>query len=154
MRLLEPTLRGKKIYLYSALEPEKVANVCTLLCCYAVIYLGKKPKAAFAPFRTQGAFKPFHDASPHACTFDLTVLDCCSAVYKAKECGLFDFDTFNLRECMHYEQVENGDLNWVLPHICAFAGPQETREMGLADGYSTLVPEDYLECVHPVTDSR
>ena len=129
MRLEEPALRGKKIYLYSSPDPEKRANVVTLLCCYAVIYGGKKPKAAYAPFRTGDAFKPFHDASPHACTFNLTVLDCCSAVYKAKECGLFDFDTFNLRECMYYEQVENGDLNW-----------------GLADGYSTLLPEDYLEC--------
>ena len=113
MRLEEPALRGKKIYLYSSPDPEKRANVVTLLCCYAVIYGGKKPKAAYAPFRTGDAFKPFHDASPHACTFNLTVLDCCSAVYKAKECGLFDFDTFNLRECMYYEQVENGDLNWM-----------------------------------------
>jgi hypothetical protein len=67
------------------------------------------------------------------------------AVYKAKQCKLFDFDTFDLREYIYYEQVENGDLNWILPNMCAFAGPQETREAGLLDGYSTLVPEDYLE---------
>tara|TARA_B110000208_G_scaffold35453_1_gene46875 strand:+ start:456 stop:1406 length:951 start_codon:yes stop_codon:yes gene_type:complete len=66
-------------------------------------------------------------------------------VYKAKQCKLFDFDTFDLREYIYYEQVENGDLNWILPNMCAFAGPQETREAGLLDGYSTLVPEDYLE---------
>jgi protein-tyrosine phosphatase len=29
--------------------------------------------------------------------------------------------------------------------MCAFAGPQETREAGLLDGYSCLVPEDYVE---------
>ena len=66
-------------------------------------------------------------------------------MYKAKQCKLFDFDTFDLREYIYYEQVENGDLNWILPNMCAFAGPQETREAGLLDGYSTLVPEDYLE---------
>lgn len=145
MKLQDPSLRNKKIYLYSSLHPHKRANACVLMACYSVIYLGATPSEAYAPFTGLSKFTPFHDASQYACTFELTVLDCCKAVFKAKECGILNFDTFDLRQCMYYEQVENGDLNWVLPNMCAFAGPQETREMGLIDGYSTLVPEDYVE---------
>lgn len=38
---------------------------------------------------------------------------------KAKQTGLIDWhlpnSTFSLEEYEHYEQVENGDLNWILP---------------------------------------
>jgi hypothetical protein len=40
--------------------------------------------------------------------------------------GFLDWDrpdcTFNLAEYEHYEQVENGDLNWIIPGA-AFAPP-------------------------------
>ena len=38
---------------------------------------------------------------------------------KAKQTGFIDWhlpnSTFGLEEYEHYEQVENGDLNWILP---------------------------------------
>ena len=38
---------------------------------------------------------------------------------KAKQTGFIDWhlpnSTFSLEEYEHYEQVENGDLNWILP---------------------------------------
>jgi cell division cycle 14 len=146
MKLQDPALRSKKIYFYSSHNPHKRANAAALMACYAVIYLGRTPEEAYRPFAVASPkFTPFHDASQYECTFKLTVMDCARAVYKAKRCELFNFDTFNLRECMYYEQVEHGDLNWILPNMCAFAGPQETREAGLLDGYSCLVPEDYVE---------
>ena len=146
MKLQDPALRSKKIYFYSSHNPHKRANAAALMACYAVIYLGRTPEEAYRPFAVASPkFTPFHDASRYECTFDLTVLDCARAVYKAKHCKLFDFDSFNLRECMYYEQCEHGDLNWILPNMCAFAGPQETREAGLLDGYSCLVPEDFTE---------
>lgn len=40
-------------------------------------------------------------------------------IAKAKEVGFLDWHlpecTFNLAEYEHYEQVENGDLNWIVP---------------------------------------
>lgn len=40
-------------------------------------------------------------------------------IAKAKEVGFLDWhlpeSTFNLAEYEHYEQVENGDLNWIVP---------------------------------------
>jgi hypothetical protein len=49
---------------------------------------------------------PFHDASPCACTYDLTILDCLRGLAKARMYGFFDFDTFSVEEYEHFEQVE------------------------------------------------
>ena len=36
----------------------------------------------------------------------------------------FDFRTFNVTEYEHYEKVENGDFNWIIPNkFLAFCGP-------------------------------
>jgi cell division cycle 14 len=85
-----------------------------------------------------------HDATPTICTYQLTILDTLRGLYKARECKFFDLDTFNIDEYEHYEQVENGDLNWcVAGKFIAFAGPHATREMS-AGGYHTLCPSDYI----------
>ena len=40
-------------------------------------------------------------------------------IARAKAVGFLDWDrpdcSFNLAEYEHYEQVENGDLNWIVP---------------------------------------
>lgn len=37
--------------------------------------------------------------------------------------------TFNVKEYEHYERVENGDLNWIIPgKFMAFMGPIEKRD--------------------------
>jgi cell division cycle 14 len=42
---------------------------------------------------------------------------------RAKEVGFLDWHlptcNFNLAEYEHYEQVENGDLNWIVPGALA-----------------------------------
>jgi cell division cycle 14 len=54
---------------------------------------------------------------------------------KAKAVGFVDFHlrektTFNLQEYEYYEQVENGDLNWILPgKFIAFSGPSSKVRM-------------------------
>lgn len=59
----------------------------------------------------------------------MQVLDCIRGMEKAKSVGFVDFhlregSTFNLEEYEYYEQVENGDLNWILPgKFIAFSGP-------------------------------
>ena len=87
---------------------------------------------------------PFHDASPCHCTYDLCVLDCLRGLVKARSFRFFDFADFDVDEYEHFEQVENGDLNWIVKgRILAFAGPHYRRQV-TPEGYCTLTPADYM----------
>jgi protein-tyrosine phosphatase len=68
-------------------------------------------------------------------------------MYRAKEVGFINWhagEKFNLEEYEHYEQVENGDLNWIVPgKLMAFSGPSaQPKHFG---GWRTFTPEDYIE---------
>jgi len=111
--------------------------------------MDRTPEEAFSIFRegskmSSSSLPPFHDASPCKCTYDLTVLDCLRGLAKARMYRYFDFDCFDVEEYEYFEQVENGDLNWIMKDkILAFAGPHHRREMS-REGYCTLTPEDYI----------
>lgn len=65
---------------------------------------------------------------------------------KGKEVGFINFQdsSFDVREYEYYEQVEHGDLNWIVPgKFLAFSGPSNKRTEYY--GYRTLVPEDYIQ---------
>jgi hypothetical protein len=49
---------------------------------------------------------PFHDASPCACTYELTLLQCLYGLQKARQMKFFDWENFNVEEYEHFEQVE------------------------------------------------
>lgn len=56
---------------------------------------------------------------------------------------------FDIHEYEHYEQVENGDLNWIIANkICAFAGPLTKKSTPTSDNtegmYYNLTPTDYI----------
>jgi cell division cycle 14 len=71
-------------------------------------------------------------------------LDTLRGLQRAREHRFFDFNNFNIEEYEHFEQVENGDLNWVLDgKFIAFAGPHADREFS-AGGYHTHRPDDYV----------
>ena len=64
-----------------------------------------------------------------ACTSRKASNDPCAVlqgVGKARDVGFLDWhlpsSDFNLAEYEHYEQVENGDLNWIVPgkHLCVY----------------------------------
>lgn len=88
---------------------------------------------------------PFHDASPYRCTYELTLMDCLGALVKARQFNFFDWDDkFDVKEYEHFEQVENGDLNWIVKgKILAFAGPSYSKNV-TPEGYCTLSPGDYI----------
>lgn len=55
-------------------------------------------------------------------------------MYVARHAGFLpwveNLDLFDLLEYRHYEAVQHGDLNWVLPgKLLAFAGPTRTHEV-------------------------
>lgn len=57
---------------------------------------------------TVAPLPPFHDASPCACTYELTLFHCLQGIIKARQFNFFDWDDFNVEEYEHYEQVEVG----------------------------------------------
>lgn len=48
----------------------------------------------------------FHDASPVACNYNLNLMHCLQGLVKAKQFGFFDWDSFDVQEYEHFEQVE------------------------------------------------
>lgn len=113
---------------YSNVVPAKRANAIFLICAYQMLYLDRTPEEAFRGFdsylqqnledgsqppvsNSQGLvtvqqLPPFHDASPCACTYDLTVLDCLRGMAKARALGLYNHEQFDVEEYEHFEQVE------------------------------------------------
>jgi cell division cycle 14 len=52
--------------------------------------------------------------------------------------------TFNPNEYEYFEQVENGDLNWIIQNkILAVAGPQNQKVI-TPEGFCMLTPQDYI----------
>ena len=144
-KLSDNRLKEKAIYHYCGNHPHRRANSAFLIAAWSILYLNRSPEEAYLPFKNiSPPFPPWHDATPSICTFNLTVLDTLRGLYKARECGFFDFSKFNPDEYEYYEQVENGDLNWTLnDKFIAFAGPHATRETH-PGGYTSLCPEDYV----------
>ncbi len=144
-KLSDNRLKDKVIYHYCGNHPHRRANSAFLIAAWSILYLDRTPDEAYMPFKNiQPAFPPWHDATPSICTYNLTVYDTLCGLYKARECGFFDFGRFSPEEYEYYEQVENGDLNWTLGNkFIAFAGPHATRESH-PGGYTTLCPEDYV----------
>ncbi|KFO78134.1 Dual specificity protein phosphatase CDC14A, partial [Cuculus canorus] len=85
----------------------------------------------------------YRDASFGNCTYNLTILDCLQGINKALQHGFFDFKTFDVDEYEHYERVENGDFNWIIPgKFLAFSGPHPKSK--LENGYPLHAPEAYF----------
>jgi len=119
---------------YSSTVPGKRANAIFLICAYQLIFLDRTPEQAYRGFdkhlqaamrdsadaanasqppvsNSQGSvtiqqLPPFHDASPCACTYDLTVMDCLRGMAKARSLGFYNHETFDVEEYEHFEQVE------------------------------------------------
>ena len=81
---------------------------------------------AYAPFATK-KFYPYRDASTCPNSHHIGVLDCLEALEAATKLGWYDYSSFDECAYEHFEKVENGDLNWVLPRrFLAFASPSQT----------------------------
>ncbi|NXY08241.1 CC14A phosphatase, partial [Pteruthius melanotis] len=139
------SLSRKKIVYYTSFDQRKRANAAFLIGAYAVIYLKKTPEEAYRMLLSGSnpPYLPFRDASFGNCTYNLTILDCLQGVNKALQNGFFDFKTFDVDEYEHYERVENGDFNWIIPgKFLAFSGPHPKSK--LENGYPLHAPEAYF----------
>uniref|UniRef100_A0A8B9I866 Cell division cycle 14A n=1 Tax=Anser brachyrhynchus TaxID=132585 RepID=A0A8B9I866_9AVES len=139
------SLSRKKIVYYTSFDQRKRANAAFLIGAYAVIYLKKTPEEVYKTLLsgTNPPYLPFRDASFGNCTYNLTILDCLQGINKALQHGFFDFKTFDVDEYEHYERVENGDFNWIVPgKFLAFSGPHPKSK--LENGYPLHAPEAYF----------
>lgn len=72
----------------------------------------------------------FRDASVGPPCYQISLRDCLSAIYKCHRLGFFNFEDFCVKEYEHFERVENGDLNWIVPgKFIAFCGPHARSKM-------------------------
>ena len=70
---------------------------------------------------------------------------CLAGLERAVHFGWFDLDTFDPDEYEHYERVENGDFNWIVPgFFLSFSGPTQTP-IAYVDGVKTNTPETYFD---------
>ena len=139
------TLAKKKIVHYTTIDAHKRANAAFLIASFAVIYLDKTPQEAISPLEggLNPSFVPFRDASFGVSVYTITIKDCLQAIYAAKNAGFFDFDDFDCEEYEHYERVQNGDFNWLIPDkFLAFCGPHPQSKID--NGYPLHAPESYF----------
>ncbi|EDL12385.1 mCG2012 [Mus musculus] len=134
---------------YADFGPLNLAMVyrycCKLNKKLKVIYLKKTPEEAYRALLSGSnpPYLPFRDASFGNCTYNLTVLDCLQGIRKGLQHGFFDFETFDAEEYEHYERVENGDFNWIVPgKFLAFSGPHPKSK--IENGYPLHAPEAYF----------
>jgi cell division cycle 14 len=140
-----PSTKGKKICHWSGTHSFLRANSVYLLVAFQVVKMGRSPTSACAAVASvTPALTPFRDASyNNLCAYKLTVEDCAKGLSQGLLHGWLDLARFNIVEYEHYEQVENGDLNWTLPgKFISFAGPHNERRRD--NGYPLLAPEDYF----------
>ncbi|KAH0618373.1 hypothetical protein JD844_017510, partial [Phrynosoma platyrhinos] len=144
------SLSRKKIVYYTSFDQRKRANAAFLMGAYAnlweeVIYLKKTPEETYRILLSGSnpPYLPFRDASFGNCTYNLTILDCLQGIKKALQHGFVDFKTFDADEYEHYERVENGDFNWIVPgKFLAFSGPHPKTK--IENGYPLHAPEAYF----------
>ncbi|XP_070343023.1 dual specificity protein phosphatase CDC14A isoform X12 [Equus asinus] len=134
---------------YADFGPLNLAMVyrycCKLNKKLKVIYLKKTPEEAYRALLSGSTapYLPFRDASFGNCSYNLTILDCLQGIRKGLQHGFFDFETFDVDEYEHYERVENGDFNWIVPgKFLAFSGPHPKSK--IENGYPLHAPEAYF----------
>lgn len=132
---------------YTWMDKEKRLNSAYAIGSYAIIYLNKTADEVYKLLTNNETlnYAKYNDASAVLSEYKLTLLDCLRAVEKAAKFGFFNFDDFNYLEYEHYEIVESGDLNWILPNkFIAFCGPHMLSGTD-NKGYTHHAPDKYFE---------
>lgn len=116
--------RDLHLILYTTNHPKNKANAALLAAMYAMVCGDMTPADAFHPISTL-ELMPFRDAGYGRADYYLTIQDILYGVHRAIQERLLDLMTFDLEEYETYEQVQNGDWNWITPNIIAFASPND-----------------------------
>ncbi|KAI0982474.1 hypothetical protein GJ496_000276 [Pomphorhynchus laevis] len=127
------------------------SNAAMLFASYAIIRLSCSAETIFQKLtnsKRQRSFPLYRDASHDDSSRKLTLISVLRAIEIAVVEKFFDYRTFNAEEIDYYEEVQNGDLNWIIPgKLLAFAGPRYTSEEKL-DGTVHHTPAKYFDYFH------
>ncbi|XP_050067109.1 dual specificity protein phosphatase CDC14A-like [Anopheles maculipalpis] len=136
----------KTFVYYTRKDPKKILNAAYLIGSFCIIYHQFGVPALMkmlGPILKQANGAKFCDASLNDLTF-LSLKDCFGGIRKAVQRNFFNFNDFNLIDYEHYECVENGDFNWIVPgKLLAFCGPNSRTER--TSDSIMLGPEEYID---------
>lgn len=59
--------------------------------------------------------RSFQDAVQGESTYTISLTDCVHAIKKARDLGFFNFQDFNYEEYNRLNNIQGGDLNWIIP---------------------------------------
>ena len=152
--LRDKNYSDNRIFHYcSSDKADKMVNGAFLMGCFMIIVLKMSAEDAYNAFGDyRPLFKHYRDASKGECLYQCTLLQCLQGLEFAIKTGWYDFRTFNVKEYEHYERVENGDLNWIIPgRFMAFMGPVEKRDAVQRFGHH---PSKYCEIFRKFGVSR
>ncbi|KAL6440183.1 hypothetical protein ACFW04_003049 [Cataglyphis niger] len=139
-------LSKKKLVHYTTMDSEKRVNAAFLMGSYVILYCKRTAQEVYECLTkspNNPSFIMFRDASIGPPCYQISLKDCLSAIYKCHQLGFFNFEDFCVKEYEHFERVENGDLNWIVPEkFIAFCGPHARSKM--EDGYPLHSPESYF----------
>ncbi|XP_011692502.1 PREDICTED: dual specificity protein phosphatase CDC14B isoform X3 [Wasmannia auropunctata] len=139
-------LSKKRLVHYTTMDSEKRVNAAFLVGSYAILYCKRTVQEVYECLTKSPSsplFIMFRDASVGPPCYQISLRDCLSAIYKCHRLGFFNFEDFCVKEYEHFERVENGDLNWIVPgKFIAFCGPHARSKM--EDGYPLHGPEWYF----------
>jgi cell division cycle 14 len=140
-KLQDPANNHKKFYHCTNGDESKRTNAAFLISAFLVIILGKLPEEAYAPLKTlKHTFSTFHDCWKSPNVQGITILDCLYGLHKATSHNFFNYETFDVHEYDHRQEVNNGDMNWIIPgKILAFKGPRTSPK-----NQPTFPPDYYL----------
>ena len=138
----------EKIQFYCSNQGQFISNAVLLISSFKMIKFKLTPEESFSTFaHLTPHLKPYRDASSFPSTYDLTVFSCLKGLYKANLLKWYDYENFPEEETAKFEQVENGDMNWIIPKkLLAFASPYETNI--IRGGWKVCTPEDLLPIFH------
>ncbi|WFD03205.1 hypothetical protein MOBT1_001894 [Malassezia obtusa] len=128
--LIDDAMAPMHLCLYTSADAHRKANAALLCALYAMTIDHISPADAFHPY-SELELKPFRDAGYGRADFSLTLQDILYGMRRALDHELLDLTTFDLEEYEHYEQVQNGDWNWITPHFLAFASPKDKAYMAM-----------------------
>ena len=141
---LMKTHQGKIIHYTCSSHPNHMANGVMFISSFRMIYLKMTAEDAFQPCQHLAvSLKPYRDASMLPCNYDLTVISCLKGLHLAMSLGWYNPKKFNAVDWEKYEQVEKGDMNWIIPgKLLAFATPYKSNR--LQGGYRVATPDDVI----------
>ncbi|KAI3617503.1 hypothetical protein CBS9595_003412 [Malassezia furfur] len=140
--LIDDAMAHTQLCLYTSTDAHHKANAALLCALYAMTIDHISPADAFYPY-SELELKPFRDAGYGRADFSLTMQDILYGMRRALDHHLLDLTTFDLEEYEHYEQVQNGDWNWITPQFLAFASPKDKAYMAMlaaSGGQPSAVP--------------